>query len=430
MPETHDLHLQITHPDLVLWLDTLPPETRDAQAERTLAIGHQVLTMIEAGSSEEAMRRMFRPVTDTMGKLQGTLDVMMNYASKSQRLGELGEATVAQQLQTAFPNDRFAVQSDTGHQGDVQAEFDLGGVVQKAIIEVKLYTGDVPKVQLDKFRSDLKEQRQRYGLMVSLTSRFTGIHRDLEIEARDGYLAVFVANAGLDGDRLYWGALLLKSLMAFEHQDGRRLRGEDIERAWETLRAEFQQLEQAAAEVGRFREAIRRAQAKVNETLDGLVDQAISAELRLKTLVEHVAARVSQELGSLQREAEARVALPPPFAPDEVRSFMDELDRAKDKRAAYYRALWLVCEDTGLSLCRDGDAWVLVRDGKALCRTVAKAQQLDLAWSVEGQAEVSLKPELESLKANQITIASKDPAKLMGRLRERLAQVVEVALPA
>jgi hypothetical protein len=195
-------------------------------------------------------------------------------------------------------------------------------------------------------------------------------------------------------------------------------------------RAEFQQLEQAAAEVGRFREAIRRAQAKVNETLDGLVDQAISAELRLKTLVEHVAARVSQELGSLQREAEARVALPPPFAPDEVRSFMDELDRAKDKRAAYYRALWLVCEDTGLSLCRDGDAWVLVRDGKALCRTVAKAQQLDLAWSVEGQAEVSLKPELESLKANQITIASKDPAKLMGRLRERLAQVVEVALPA
>ena len=50
---------------------------------------------------------------------------------KSQRLGELGEAMVASQLQYAFPTDRFEIQSLTGHQADVQAVFDLQDGVEQ-----------------------------------------------------------------------------------------------------------------------------------------------------------------------------------------------------------------------------------------------------------------------------------------------------------
>ena len=177
------LQVEISQPELAEWLVSIPETELGREVENTLRAGHMVLTMVQAASGEEAMKRFFRPVTESMGELKDTLSTLLTATKKSQKLGELGEEIVNNQLRTAFPMDSFSVVSDTGHQADIHGEFTLTDKeVRTAIIEVKLYTGDVPSKELEKFRKDLKSTGTRYGLMVSLTSRLTGVSGPLCVE--------------------------------------------------------------------------------------------------------------------------------------------------------------------------------------------------------------------------------------------------------
>ena len=119
-----------------------------------------------------------------------------------------------------------------------------------------------------------------------LTSRLTGITGPFSIEAKDDYVAVFLPNAGKDGHVLYWGAALLKALMQYELRSGTRIRSDAIALAFERLQADLTELKQAATQVGQVKDAVRRAQQTVNKALDSLVDDAISAEVRLRHLVQ------------------------------------------------------------------------------------------------------------------------------------------------
>jgi hypothetical protein len=70
--------------------------------------------------------------------------------------------------------------SGKAQEADIRAYFDVGDEQPvEARIEVKLYTNDVPSAELDKFRRDLKKTGVRFGLMVSMASRLTGMQTPL-----------------------------------------------------------------------------------------------------------------------------------------------------------------------------------------------------------------------------------------------------------
>ena len=164
---TRDFHLDLTlsRPDLVEWLEAIPAEQLPAEVERALAAGNFVLSLLEASAGEESMRRFFRPVVKDMEELQDTIKGLLKASQVSQKIGELGESVVAKHLQQAFPGDSFDIVSQEGHQADVHAAFNVGGGrSRKALVEVKLYSHDVPSKELTKFERDLKETKVRYGL--------------------------------------------------------------------------------------------------------------------------------------------------------------------------------------------------------------------------------------------------------------------------
>mgnify|MGYP000541332578 CR=1 FL=1 len=101
-------------------------------------------------------------------------------------------------------------------EADIEARFDLGPLPEaEARFEVKLYSRDVPGPELDKFRRDLKKTGVKYGLMVSLSSRLTGVRGPLFVEDSGDYTAVFLPNAGLDGVRLMAATAMLKAIMLY-----------------------------------------------------------------------------------------------------------------------------------------------------------------------------------------------------------------------
>ncbi len=397
--DAFDLQVAITRPELVAWLASLPADQLASRVEQTLATGHQVLTFIEASASDDSMQRMFRPVLDRMSQLDGRLQSMLTGAEKSQKLGKLGEHMVASQLQQSFPNDTFSAISDQGHQADIKAVFDLGGAQAEALIEVKLYNNDVPSAELEKFRKDLREQRQRYGLMVSLGSRLTGISGPFHLEATGDYLALFIPSADPEGVRLYWGATLLKALMQFERLAEKRLRGDAIEQAWARLKDDIAELDTTATDVGKFREQIRRVQKNLQEGLDGLVDQALAAEAKLRNLANRLALRVQDELQGLP--VDAPLQLPPAASADEVAAFLTQLD-PKDKRTKQYRAVWEAVQGMDLAVALLDGEWLIVKDGRKVAETSSNKAVVSLRFPIEMDKPVTFLPNEEEVKKGAV----------------------------
>src|SRR5581483_379776 len=117
------LTVPINRPDVVDWLQGVPSENLPPIVENTLAAGNLALSLLHASSGEETMQRWFRPITEPMQHLQGTIEGILRATQKSQRLGELGEHIVAEQLKNCFPADTFQVVSALDRQADIHAGF-------------------------------------------------------------------------------------------------------------------------------------------------------------------------------------------------------------------------------------------------------------------------------------------------------------------
>ncbi len=210
------------------------------------------------------MQRFFRPVLEPMHNLQGTIEGILRATQKSQKLGELGEQIVAEQLKACFPTDDFQTVANLDHQADIHAGFAINEEVQKALVEVKFHSDDVPTQEVERFRRDLMQTGFRYGLMVSLTSRITGITGPLHLEETPNYIAVYVPNAGVDGHRLLCTAAMLKAIALHQARTARLIPTGAIEQAWVRLNAEVQELKEVAAEVHDLRSSLQVAQQSVS----------------------------------------------------------------------------------------------------------------------------------------------------------------------
>ena len=84
MSDAYTLNTTIHRDDLIEWVERLPEEHRAQRIEQALALGHQVLTFVQAGATEDSMARFFRPVLDSMEDLSGKLNTMMSFSQKSQ----------------------------------------------------------------------------------------------------------------------------------------------------------------------------------------------------------------------------------------------------------------------------------------------------------------------------------------------------------
>jgi hypothetical protein len=385
--------------DLLEWLEPLTDDERARQGEAALRAGHVILTMIQATSGEEQMRTFFRPVTEKMDDLKGILEGIIRSAQKSQKLGELGEEIVVKQLQGAFPTDAFTVHSSEGHQADIEAELlVLPELTQKALVEVKLYSGDVPKKEINKLLADLKSQNVKYGLMVSLSSRIAGMAQALTVEEKDGVTILYVSRAGLDGVNLISAMALLKAIMGYHAKSQERfsLRRESIEKVWHRLERERDELVSISRLAEGFKEQVRDIQSGLNDQFHALSDSAAAMDLRLKVAVERIMGKMRDELMDLPTENGP--SLLPASSVDDVAAALVALDKAGDKRAPVIRRLVEIGHEVGAEVRVEGNAISFLKHGKTRAEISGTKNRVDLVVHLIEGDEVRFKPGLEDYK--------------------------------
>jgi hypothetical protein len=421
--ESFHLEVEITDEALAEWLRELPDDQLAARVEDTLRAGHLVLNLVQAAAGEDQMARYFRPVTERMDDLKGTLDEIMERAQKSQRLGEIGEEIVTRQLEASFPGDSFKVVSEQAGEADIEARFDLGPLPEvEARVEVKLYSRDVPSPELDKFRRDLKKTGVKYGLMVSLASRLTGVRGPLFIEDSGDYTAVFLPNAGLDGVRLMAATAMLKAIILYHARSAaaRRVPAAAIERAWDRINAEIEQIEQIVRDVDGFRDSVRMAEAAMTEHMNRLADGATYIHANLQTAVRNLTVHLYNELAALPAEKK-KPALAKPTPADSVLADIVRLEKEKDKRAAAFRRLHEAVSNAGHEVRIDGDGvWHILGDGEERAVTAGTKNRLDVVFPIT-DTTIELDVAIEKQKGDTIIVSGSDFDAMAKRVGERLS---------
>ena len=256
-----------------------------------------------------------------------------------------------------------------------------------------------------------------YGLMVSLTSRLTGIAGPIEVRENDGHVAVYVPNAGFDGFGVVWGATILKAIATYEARmdDARVFATGAIEQAWSRLRVEIDELDQVVRDVSALRESLRDTRKKVATAFESVEDRARSAELRLEHALQRITKRLEDELFALPATG-TPVLTPAASAPDEVLAAIEALRQAKDKRLPAFEGLYEIAKDAGVGIALGEDGtWLLVRDGDEIARTSGTKTRLDLEVRLDPEKEATLLPSVETVKGDGVVIGGRD----VGRFLER-----------
>src|SRR5205823_4471150 len=149
------------------------------------------------------------------------------------------------------------------------------------------------------------------GMMVSLTSRITGINGPLHLEETGDYIAIYVPNAGVDGHRLLCAAAMLKAIALYQARTPRLIATGAIEQAWQRLNGEVQELKEVVTEVHEIRNSLQVAQQSVTCAFGKVTERAISAECRLRYALERITNRLAEELFGLPRTTKEIAVVPP-----------------------------------------------------------------------------------------------------------------------
>jgi len=122
--------------------------------------------------------------------------------------GKIAERVIGTNLCKLLPNAEI---DDTGYiagAGDIVVQYKGCRVM----IEIKNYSKNVPRSEQEKFSRDLLQNKYNSGILVSCTSGIANKHNKFEYSTVQGKLAIYLSNAGSDGNSVMWAILFIVAI--------------------------------------------------------------------------------------------------------------------------------------------------------------------------------------------------------------------------
>ncbi len=122
--------------------------------------------------------------------------------------GKIEERVIGINLCKLLPNAEI---DDTGYiagAGDIIVHYKECRVM----IEVKNYSKNVPRHEQEKFSRDLLQNKYDAGILASCGSGIANKHNKFEYSTIQGKLAIYLSNAGSNGDSVMWAILFIVAI--------------------------------------------------------------------------------------------------------------------------------------------------------------------------------------------------------------------------
>ena len=237
------------------------PGDKNQQIVNLLNLGRAVFLAATFSTSGDALRELLRPLDERIESLNTTIETFQGKSKGASAIGTMGEDIAKNQFSERFNaiGDAFEIDSNTDHQGDILGEMkiktDTGVEMVPVLIEAKEYKTPPGSEQIDKFWSDMEENKQKYGMMISFKQRIATKKDAIDIETRGGKVVFFVSNNSHHDRRHIVAWEMLRMIIKTDLVTG--MIGKGVSRQVETmiqnLNVEISQLEDAEGHLGKIK---------------------------------------------------------------------------------------------------------------------------------------------------------------------------------
>jgi len=152
------------------------------------------------------------PINNKLEVLDTLINKLTGISNNSKKIGIFGENYIHDLITKNFIGMSYQKTGETDHSGDGLITLNNGAEI---LVEIKNYTTVVNDDEINKFSFDMKHNKRKLGIFISLTSKVNKMKIiDLKsfVHNNETYYQFFISNLSEDLHRLEVGILLLQLL--------------------------------------------------------------------------------------------------------------------------------------------------------------------------------------------------------------------------
>ena len=255
-------------------------------------------TMVETLKAQNAFaERLIDPIASRVDKLNESVESIFNIRGTSNTKGKFGESLIAQHITTVFPDYDIKNMSNTAHEADFQIGTEYGMV----LLEVKTYTTNVSKEQMDKFYRDIERTAAPFAIFLSTTSGIVGKkHIEWQVWGKQRTIVLFFPNSTLSQQGIVFSLLFMKALVEAEiHKESGvtfRKSEQEVSALMDTFEHFYQSLVSVMEKNSKLRADLGSCKITMDKLLDELYKQSFDLELQHKAALETMYGRLKDKL--------------------------------------------------------------------------------------------------------------------------------------
>lgn len=255
-------------------------------------------TMVETLKAQNAFaERLIDPIASRVDKLNESVESIFNIRGTSNTKGKFGESLIAQHITTVFPDYDIKNMSNTAHEADFQIGTEYGMV----LLEVKTYTTNVSKEQMEKFYRDIERTAAPFAIFLSTTSGIVGKkHIEWQVWGKQRTIVLFFPNSTLSQQGIVFSLLFMKALVEAEiHKESGvtfRKSEQEVSALMDTFEHFYQSLVSVMEKNSKLRADLGSCKITMDKLLDELYKQSFDLELQHKAALETMYGRLKDKL--------------------------------------------------------------------------------------------------------------------------------------
>ena len=153
-----------------------------------------------------------------LNQFSGILEQMFGITNNSSKKGKLTEDMIYTMLRTRFKDFAIEETRGTSHSGDALIHIPKNDKVIKVMTEIKNYTNIVDTEEIDKLRYDMKYNKIKYSIFISIRSGFVG-KKQMAIEEfkhnNELYTILYIPNLFDDINKVEASVILIDKLIDY-----------------------------------------------------------------------------------------------------------------------------------------------------------------------------------------------------------------------
>lgn len=324
-------------------------------------------------------------------EISNMLKDLMNIKNNSSRKGKLGESLAMNSLVKKYPSWRIDDTTGTSHEADLFAYSDDYG---KILYEIKTYSTNVGKKEIEKFKNDVMTTNSNYGIFISQTSGIVG-KKMMDYEIYNGKILIYVACAGLNGHGIEFGTEFLISLIASGCLEKKTIiKNKEVEDVLKIINDNMLELDECINNFSRTKSQLHDMRTIINGQIDLLHKHLIEYEIQGKNIYMKILDVIKNNYDYddiiLCREEE---------------KIQDYIITLGDKGNILNTIMNKIKDNNYiLALDNNKDILYIYKDDKIICKIVIEENELKWIFNIKENNSLTFLPKYEYIENNKLII--------------------------